>query len=157
VVDGSREGQKIAAIPFDKSLQLFQSKFFYLLQDWNQALEVEMPFAQVSTTLEHILGCKPSVHSLERSQRAAAQDVEAFWHEQPLPTVIRYVGGQLATNSRATALETPSVFVATSPTMPTVWPMVSIWSAVSRSPPASSKEPVDAWSKTAWKAPGCAG
>lgn len=45
-VYGSREGQKVVAIPFDQRLQLPESKFSYLLQDWNQALEVEMPFAQ---------------------------------------------------------------------------------------------------------------
>jgi hypothetical protein len=85
VVYGSREGQKIAAIPFDEALQLPESKFSYLLEDWDQALEVEMPFAQVSATLERILGFKQSVHSLQRSQRAAAQEVEAFWQAQPLP------------------------------------------------------------------------
>ena len=85
MVYGSREGQKIAAIPFDGSLQLPKSKFSYLLQDWNQALEVEMPFAQVSATLERILGFKQSVHSLERSQREAAREIEAFWSEQPSP------------------------------------------------------------------------
>jgi len=85
VVYGSREGQKIAAIPFDESLQLPKSKFSYLLQDWSQALEVQMPFAQVSATLERILGFKQSVHSLQRSQRAAAQEVAAFWQAQPVP------------------------------------------------------------------------
>jgi hypothetical protein len=84
-VYGTRKGQKIVSIPFDERLQLPNSKFSYLLQDWNQALEVEMPFAQVSTTLERILGFKQSVHSLERSERAAAQEVEAFWQEQPVP------------------------------------------------------------------------
>jgi len=84
-VYGTRQGQKVVAIPFDQRLQLPESKFSYLLQDWNQALEVEMPFAQVSATLERILGFKQSVHSLERSQREASQEVEAFWQEQPVP------------------------------------------------------------------------
>lgn len=84
-VYGTREGRKVAAIPFDERLQLPASKFSYLLQDWDQALEVEMPYAQVSATLERILGFKQSVHSLERSQRAAAQEVEAFWEAQPAP------------------------------------------------------------------------
>jgi hypothetical protein len=41
----------------------------------NVRLEIEMPFAQATTTLERILAFKPSVHSLERSQRAASQEV----------------------------------------------------------------------------------
>ena len=44
-----------------------------------------MPYAQVSATLERILGFRQSVHSLERSQREAAREVEAFWQEQPPP------------------------------------------------------------------------
>jgi len=84
-VYGTREGQQIDYVPLDERLQLPPSKFSYLLQDWDQSLEVEMPYAQVSTTLERILGFRQSVHSLERSQREAAREVEAFWQEQPAP------------------------------------------------------------------------
>ena len=84
-VYGTREGQQIDYVPLDERLQLPPSKFSYLLQDWDQSLEVEMPYAQVSATLERILGFRQSVHSLERSQREAAQEVEAFWEEQPAP------------------------------------------------------------------------
>lgn len=84
-VYGTRQGQKVEAVPFDQHLQLPESKFSYLLQDWNQALEVEMPFAQVSATLERILDFKQSVHSLERSQREASRELEAFWKMQPIP------------------------------------------------------------------------
>jgi hypothetical protein len=84
-VYGTREGQQIDYVPLDERLQLPPSKFSYLLQDWDQSLEVEMPYAQVNATLERILGFQQSVHSLERSQREAAGEVEAFWQEQPLP------------------------------------------------------------------------
>jgi hypothetical protein len=46
VVYGTREGQKIAQVPLDARLQLPKSVFSYLLQDWDQSLAVEMPFAQ---------------------------------------------------------------------------------------------------------------
>jgi hypothetical protein len=46
VVYGTREGQKIAQVPLDARLQLPASMFSYLLQDWDQSLAVEMPFAQ---------------------------------------------------------------------------------------------------------------
>jgi hypothetical protein len=65
-VYGSREGQKIAYVPLDAQLQLPASKFSYLLQQWDQGLAVEQPYAQVNETIERILGLKQSVHSLER-------------------------------------------------------------------------------------------
>lgn len=74
-VYGTREDQQIAYIPLDKRLQLPKSKFSYLLQDWDQALEVEVPYAQVSITLERILGFKQSVHSLERNAASARRRV----------------------------------------------------------------------------------
>jgi len=44
VVYGSREGQKIEYVPFDTQLQLPESDFSYLLQDWTQSLAVENTF-----------------------------------------------------------------------------------------------------------------
>ncbi len=54
-VYGSREGQKIVCAPLDSRLQLPESKFSYLLQDWDQSLVVENPFAQVNVTISRIL------------------------------------------------------------------------------------------------------
>jgi hypothetical protein len=51
VVYGSREGQKIEAVPLDERLQLPPGKNSYLLQDWDQELVVDMPFETVSTTV----------------------------------------------------------------------------------------------------------
>ena len=38
MVYGSREGQKIEFVPLDNRLQLPESVFSYLLQDWDQSL-----------------------------------------------------------------------------------------------------------------------
>ena len=85
IVYGTREGQAIEYIPLDARLQLPQSKFSYLLQDWDQSITLEMPFNQVSTTIEKILGLRQSVHSLERCGRHLAEEVPTFWEAQPTP------------------------------------------------------------------------
>ena len=72
VVYGTREGQKIEYVPLDEQLQLPQSKFSYLLQDWNQSLAVELPYASVNATLEKVLDFSQSVHSLERGNEGIA-------------------------------------------------------------------------------------
>ena len=79
VVYGSREGQKIEQVPLDQRLELPESKFSYLLQDWDQQLAVEQPYAQVSATLEKILGFPQSVDSLERMNRQMANPVVDYW------------------------------------------------------------------------------
>jgi hypothetical protein len=84
-VYGTREGQKIEAVPLDERLGLPQGKNSYLLQDWDQGLAVEMPYATVSATLTRILGFTQSVHTLERNQREMATVAEDFWNEQPTP------------------------------------------------------------------------
>ncbi len=84
-VYGTREGQKIEAVPLDERLGLPQGKNSYLLQDWDQELAVDMPYAGVNTTLERILGFSQSVHTLERNQREMAAAAADFWREQPTP------------------------------------------------------------------------
>lgn len=85
VVYGTREGQKIEYIPLDSRCGLPANVFSYLLQDWDQSLAQEMPFARVSETFEKILGFKQSVNSLERIDRAMAEATDAFWEAQPVP------------------------------------------------------------------------
>jgi len=85
VVYGTREGQKIEYVPLDSRLRLPQSKFSYLLQDWDQSMTLEMPFKQVNVTIEKILGLRQSVHSLERCGRHLSTTVPAFWEAQPIP------------------------------------------------------------------------
>ena len=48
-VYGSREKQKIEFVPLDNRLQLPESVFSYVLQDWDQSLCVEQAFGQAST------------------------------------------------------------------------------------------------------------
>ena len=50
-VYGSREGQKIAYVPLDNRLQLPESVFSYVLQDWDQGLCVEQAFGQAQRTV----------------------------------------------------------------------------------------------------------
>jgi len=84
-VYGTREGQKIEAVPLDERLGLPQGKNSYLLQDWDQGLAVEMPWVKVKATLARILGFTQSVHTLERNQREMATTVADFWKARPTP------------------------------------------------------------------------
>lgn len=85
VVYGSREGQKIEFVPLDNRLQLPDSAFSYLLQDWDQALCVEQAFGQARTTVQRMLGLKQSVDSLEHMNQEMAQAATTFMLNQPLP------------------------------------------------------------------------
>jgi hypothetical protein len=84
-VYGSRPGQKIEFVPLDSRLALPASKFSYVLQDWDQSLAVEQPFAQVSETIHKILDLRQHVDSLERMSRHLAQSVDAFHAQQAPP------------------------------------------------------------------------
>ena len=85
VAYGTREGQRIEYVPLDARLKLPQSKFSYLLQDWDQFLVVETPYAKVSETIARILGFTQSVNSLERTNRKMAELVEQYWDSRPVP------------------------------------------------------------------------
>jgi len=82
---GTRENQKHEVVPLDARLNLPESDFSYLLQDWSQALCVHDSYQQSSTTLERILGIGLSVRSLEHMNQAMAQEVEEFRKAQPIP------------------------------------------------------------------------
>lgn len=84
-VYGTREGQKIEFVPLDQRLQLPESEFSYVLQDWNQALGVEQAFSRVDETISMILGFNQSVDSLERMNRHMARTVESFRTSRPMP------------------------------------------------------------------------
>src|SRR5919106_1419736 len=84
-VYGSREGQKIEYVPFDTQLQLPESDFSYLLQDWCQGLAVEHAYRRVPETLGRILDIKPPVDSLERMNVKMAQRVGGFRQSRPAP------------------------------------------------------------------------
>lgn len=84
-VYGSREGQKIDFVPLDNRLQLPDSDYSYLLQQWDQTLGCESAFAKVAATLKDMLGVEQPVDSLERGNRHLAEAVESFREERPLP------------------------------------------------------------------------
>lgn len=85
VVYGTREGQKIEAVPLDERLRLPASKFSYLLQEWTQPSVVQLPYAQARALLASILPHLPAVHSLERIHHEWASDVAPFWDAAPPP------------------------------------------------------------------------
>ena len=85
VVYGSREGQAIECVPLDIRLALPESKFSYLLQEWDQFVACEEPYAKVSQFLEKILDLRQHVDSLERMSRRMAEDVESFRESLPAP------------------------------------------------------------------------
>ena len=85
VVYGTREGQKIAYVPFDTQLQLPESDFSYLLQDWAQSLAVENAYRRVPETLGRILDVHPAVDSLERMNLKMAETVRSFRESRPAP------------------------------------------------------------------------
>ena len=87
VVYGTREGQKIEYVPLDERLQFPESKFSYLLQDWDQSLAVKDAYAKVNETIGKILNFSQSVDSLEKTNKKMSQDVEAFWQALPVPPV----------------------------------------------------------------------
>ena len=86
VVYGSREGQKIVFTPLDNRLQLPESDFSYVLQDWDQSLCVEEAFRQAGATMWRILELKQSVDSLEHMNQEMAQGVTEFMLNRPTPS-----------------------------------------------------------------------
>jgi len=82
---GSREGQAIACVPLDNRLQLPESPFSYLLQDWDQSLCAEEAFGQVQQTIVRMLGLRQSVDSLEHMNEQMAQQVESYRDNRPQP------------------------------------------------------------------------
>jgi hypothetical protein len=84
-VYGSREGQKIEFVPLDNRLQLPESAFSYVLQDWDQGLCVEQAFGQARSTVARILDLKQSVDSLEQMNVQMAERVKDFRENRPRP------------------------------------------------------------------------
>jgi hypothetical protein len=84
-VYAQRPGQKVEAAPLDARLGLPASDFSYVLQDWLQRMCVKDSFSEAATSLETLLGLKPSVRSAEHMSQQMAEDVEAFRLSQPPP------------------------------------------------------------------------
>jgi hypothetical protein len=77
-VYGSREGQRIEFVPLDARLELPESEYSYVLQDWAGTLCVEHAFGRTAQTLDTILGLSAQVDSLERMSRKMGESVEDF-------------------------------------------------------------------------------
>jgi hypothetical protein len=85
VVYGTREGQRIEAVPFDARLKLPQCCTSFLLQSWNEQLMIDLPYAQANAVLERLFGVRQSVQTLERQQTTLSTGVQAFWDQHPAP------------------------------------------------------------------------
>ncbi|MGH8337375.1 MAG: ISKra4 family transposase [Gammaproteobacteria bacterium] len=84
-VYGTRETQKHEGVPLDARLNLPDSEFSYVLQDWDQHLCVKGPYGEARETVQEILGLGQSVRSLETMNLSMAQQVESFHQCQPAP------------------------------------------------------------------------
>jgi hypothetical protein len=86
-VYGTREGQRIDFAPLDARLQLPESEYSYVLQDWAGTLCVEHAFGRTAETLQAILGLTLPVDSLERMSRKMGESVEGFRTSRKKPPV----------------------------------------------------------------------
>jgi hypothetical protein len=82
-VYGTREGPRLACVPWDNRWQLPAHDCSYLLQDWTQGLAVEMTYQRVSPLWEKMLGLKGPVSALERMNGALAMSVQGYWETTP--------------------------------------------------------------------------
>ena len=86
-VYGTRVGQRIGFVPLDARLELPESEYSYLLQDWAGTLSAEHAFSRTAETLEMILGLSLPVDSLERMSRKTAESVGGFRDSLKQPPV----------------------------------------------------------------------
>ena len=82
---GTREGQSIDFVPLDNRLQLPESDFSYVLQDWDQNLCVEQAFGKAASVIGRILDVGQHVDTLERMNKHMAQHVTDFRETRPMP------------------------------------------------------------------------
>jgi hypothetical protein len=84
-VYGTRETQKHELAPLDTRLNLPESEFSYVLQDWDQHLCVKGPYDEAREAVHEILGLGQSVRSLEAMNLAMSRQVDSFHQSQPMP------------------------------------------------------------------------
>ena len=87
-VYGTRDQQKIQAVPLDAQLGLPDGDFSYLLQAWLQERCLDTDYAGAVQGLAAILRLHPSVRSVEHMTRQMAADVPNFQVQQPLPAAV---------------------------------------------------------------------
>jgi hypothetical protein len=84
-VYGTRETQKHEVVPLDARLELPDSEFSYVLQDWDQNLCVKGPYGEARGSMLKMLALKQSVASLEQMNLEMARQVGPFLQSQPPP------------------------------------------------------------------------
>jgi hypothetical protein len=86
-VYGTREDQKIEAVPLDAKLGLPAGEFSYVLEDWQQRLCLKESFGEATRNLADLLGVAPSVRAAEVMNRKLAEFGPSFREQQPVPPV----------------------------------------------------------------------
>lgn len=84
-VYGTRETQKHEVMPLDARLNLPDSEFSYVLQDWDQNLCVKGPYDEARESVQKMLGLGQSVGTLEQMNLEMAEQVDSFFQSQPTP------------------------------------------------------------------------
>jgi hypothetical protein len=84
-VYGTREGQKVRAVPLDRRLGLPAGQFSYVVEDRAQRMCLKGSFREAAGSLASLLGLRPGVRSLERMNRQVAGHAEPFRRQQPAP------------------------------------------------------------------------
>ena len=86
VINESSAGnhQAIELIPTDQKLQLQDSDVSYLLQEWDQLMNLETAFGKTRDVIETILGIRQSVDTLEGGSRKLADAAKVFFEQQPV-------------------------------------------------------------------------
>jgi len=84
-VYGTREGQRIEAVPLDARLGLPAGDFSYVLEDWQQRLCLKESFDEATGDLAELLGIAPSVRAAEVMNRQMAEFAPSFRADQPPP------------------------------------------------------------------------
>lgn len=84
-VYGTRETQKHQVVPLDAVLNLPDSDFGYVLQQWDQSFCVQNSYGQSRQSVQEILGLGQSVRTLEHMNVSMAGEVEPFHESEPPP------------------------------------------------------------------------
>jgi len=94
-VYGTREGQKIEAVPLDARLGLPAGKFSYVLEDWAQRFGVQDSFAEAGGSLACVLGLHLHVRTLEHMNRELARAAAQPFRASQTPPPAREEGALL--------------------------------------------------------------
>lgn len=84
-VYGTREDQKIEAVPLDARLGVPAGEFSYVLEDWQQRMCLKESFSEATRGLADLLGTAPSVRAAEVMNRKMAEFAPSFRQHQPAP------------------------------------------------------------------------